>query len=111
MIASQEALERENIRSIEGLKSSMDEGLENLSWDIQDVGRGISELNATFQLGCPSTVIRERKILPAFESPVYFRFFSRDKGILHFLTNLLQGGIALTFGYLFNCFANGGRAA
>ena len=55
LIASQEALARENIRVMETgfgkVAQVTQEGFEQLSWEIQDVGRGISELNATFQWG------------------------------------------------------------
>jgi Uncharacterized conserved protein len=62
MIASQEALARENIRSMDAgfgrVAEATEEGFEQLSWEIRDVsrsiadvGHGISELNATFQWG------------------------------------------------------------
>lgn len=55
LIASQEALARENIRTMEAgfgrVAQVTQEGFEHLSWEIQDVGRGISEVNATFQWG------------------------------------------------------------
>ena len=55
IIASQEALARENIRAIDGgfgkVAQATQEGFEQLTWAIQDVNRGISEINATFQWG------------------------------------------------------------
>jgi formylglycine-generating enzyme required for sulfatase activity/tetratricopeptide (TPR) repeat protein len=54
-IASDEALARENIRAMESgfgsVVQATQEGFERLSWDVQEVGRGVSELNATFQWG------------------------------------------------------------
>jgi formylglycine-generating enzyme required for sulfatase activity/tetratricopeptide (TPR) repeat protein len=62
LIASQEALARDNIRSMEAgfgrVAEATEEGFEHLSWEIRDVSRnvadvshGISQLNATFQWG------------------------------------------------------------
>jgi len=55
IIASQEALARENIQCMQAgfdrLRTSTEEGFEALTWGIEDVSRGISELNATFQWG------------------------------------------------------------
>lgn len=55
LIASQEALARENIRAMDAgfgkVAQATEQGFEQLSWEIQDVSRGISEMNATFQWG------------------------------------------------------------
>jgi len=52
-------------------------------------------------------ILNPPRNLCTFQSCVYRRLFSRDKGILYFLTNLLPGGVALTLGHLFDCFASG----
>lgn len=55
LIASQEALARENIRAMESgfgrVAQATEEGFEQLTWEIQSVSRGVSELNASFQWG------------------------------------------------------------
>jgi len=48
VIASNEALARENIRKID---STLNAGFDRLSYDLQDISSGISELNATFHWG------------------------------------------------------------
>jgi formylglycine-generating enzyme required for sulfatase activity/tetratricopeptide (TPR) repeat protein len=55
VIASNEALARENIQAMEAasdrLSSTMEAGFSQLSYDLQDISAGISELNATFHWG------------------------------------------------------------
>lgn len=55
LIASQESLAKENIRCLESgfsqVAAATERGFETLSWDIQDVSRGLGELNSTFQWG------------------------------------------------------------
>jgi len=41
LIASQEALARENIRCLESGLSRLEGGLDQLAWEAQDAGRGI----------------------------------------------------------------------
>ena len=62
VIASNEALARENIRMMEAstdriasgladIDSTLNAGFDRLSYDLQDISSGISELNATFHWG------------------------------------------------------------
>ena len=51
IIASNEALFRENIRVVESLESALSDGFSCLSYDLQDISAGISELNSTFHWG------------------------------------------------------------
>ena len=50
LIASQEALAREHIRSMEAgfgsVVEATEEGFEQLSWEIRDVNRGIADVTA-----------------------------------------------------------------
>jgi tetratricopeptide (TPR) repeat protein len=52
LIASERALAQEHVRILEtglaGVSRAMEGGLETLSWNIQEVSRGIGELNSSF---------------------------------------------------------------
>lgn len=51
IIASNEALARENIEAIDALSSTIDSGFENLSYGLGEIRDGIYELNSTFHWG------------------------------------------------------------
>lgn len=51
IIASNEALARDHIRASEDIQRELSAGFEQLSYDMQDISSGISELNATFHWG------------------------------------------------------------
>jgi formylglycine-generating enzyme required for sulfatase activity/tetratricopeptide (TPR) repeat protein len=62
LIASKEALARENIRMMEAstdrVIGALDPGFEQLSYGLEDISGGISELNATFHWGFPEIICR-----------------------------------------------------
>jgi len=70
LIASQEALARQHIRVMEAGLESLSrvnrEGFESLSWDIQEVSRGISDEIARFSVESqrPSTFIDYATLAP-----------------------------------------------
>jgi|GEM_PF-1888618 len=51
IIASNEELQREHISICETLSETVSSGFEQLSYDLQAIAEGVSELNATFQWG------------------------------------------------------------
>jgi len=51
LIASQEELTRAHIDAQQVMANTINEGMEQLSYDLQDISSGISELNATFHWG------------------------------------------------------------
>lgn len=51
IIASNEELQREHISVSEALSTAVSSGFEQLSFDLQTLAQGVSELNATFQWG------------------------------------------------------------
>lgn len=51
IIASNEALARENIEAMESMSSSIESGFEQISYDLHDIRDGICELNSTFHWG------------------------------------------------------------
>jgi len=51
VIASNEALAREHIRANEDLQRELSAGFDRLSYDLQDISSGISELNSAFHWG------------------------------------------------------------
>lgn len=55
IIASNEALARENIRAVEAgsdrVSDALEDGFSRLSWELQDIQRDLSGLNATFTWG------------------------------------------------------------
>lgn len=51
IIASNEALARENIHAIESMSSNIDAGFESLSYGLGEIRNGIHELNSTFHWG------------------------------------------------------------
>ena len=51
VIASNEALAAENIRATELVSGAVDEGFTRLSYDMQGISSGISELNSSFHWG------------------------------------------------------------
>ena len=51
ILASQEALAREQIHASEKISAELSQGFEALSWELEDVNRGISDLKASFHWG------------------------------------------------------------
>jgi tetratricopeptide (TPR) repeat protein len=62
LVASQQALAKENIHAMKAgfgkVVEATEAGFEQLSWEIRDVGQGISELNATFNWGLGEMVTK-----------------------------------------------------
>jgi tetratricopeptide (TPR) repeat protein len=75
VIASQEALARENIRAVEAastrVSDAVQEGFSQLSWDLQDIQHDLSGLNATFTWGFTEVLARLGQMDDSLEELVH----------------------------------------